>query len=204
MKTKFLLSLIILLVFNQVVLAQSNNDENSYDETISVKTAPFALGVGVANVVFELPINSNTTFSVSGLYAPNFLGSNIGAIQIGGDFRFYLTNKGEPSGFYLGPSVAFSQAFVNSEDDDRAGVTLSFGGTLGYQWIFGGGFVLDLGAGGAYAVGSEDISNNRGVYLSTIHYVNKFHRRSICHTFNELMKYRALENRSVDPKRIFS
>jgi len=139
MKKKFL-SLFVALSFIGFLSAQKS----------VVKTNPIGLAFGNLNAKYETALNSKTSILVGANYFYKLFGVSVNSFGLDGEYRFFFTNKKKnvPEGFYIGPSVGVN--FINQKDIDYSATSLGIGATLGYQWIWDSGFVLDLGLGPQY------------------------------------------------------
>ena len=155
----------------------------AHAQKVTVKINPLSLAVVTANLQGEYAINEKMSAQL-GL----FFGSvNLGFGASGADggvgynwygvtpeFRYYTQGetKGPMRGFYVGPYLRYrgvSTSYTGSyfDPDIQANATgeltasiNAFGGgvLLGYQWIFGDVFVLDLFIGPQYSRASTNIS----------------------------------------------
>lgn len=140
-------------LFTSAAIGQSN-----------IKANPFGLMFGFLNACYELPMAEKSSIIISGSYFSGGLGDTDATyFGAGVGYRMYLNDSKEGfRGIYVMPQIGFN---TGSEDIGDNGFT-GFGGgvDLGYQWIFGGGFVLDLGAGASYTSYSGDnLTVNGGI-----------------------------------------
>lgn len=145
---------IILLAF--VLIGFGVQAQNSL-----IKTSPGALAFGVFNACYEKTTGEKSSFQLSasaffsGLEDIN--GDNVSAFGLGAGYRFYITAKEAPRGFYAMPQVGYSFGDGASQ--------LGIGVDLGYQWVWDSGFVLDVAVGPTYGIagGDDDTVFDNGI-----------------------------------------
>ncbi len=87
-----------------------------------------------------------------------------GGISTSVEYRFYISQKRSPEGFYIAPYLRYFNQAVDYTDEienyqfnvDSRLNTIGIGGQLGYQWVFNEIFSVDLyffGAGLDYHMG---------------------------------------------------
>jgi len=147
---KKLTVLVLGLFLSGVTMAQDSPTKNKI-----IKTNPIGLAFGNINLTYEMALSNATSFQVGGNFFTKILGTEVSGFGINGGFRYYITNatKPAPQGFYVGPRVAYN-SFTEKSTDEKA-TTLGIGALIGYQWIFGSGVTLDLGAGPTYLFASD-------------------------------------------------
>ncbi|MBI9033055.1 MAG: DUF3575 domain-containing protein [Bacteroidales bacterium] len=121
-----------------------------------VKTNPIGLAFGNFNARYEMVVNDASSLQFGASYMYKYLGIKVNTVGLEGGFRYYITNrmKSAPNGFYINPKIGASFGKVSIGDEiysetssDLIYNAFIFGGELGYQWVWGSGFTLDLGAG---------------------------------------------------------
>lgn len=136
-----------------------------------VKLNPLSLIFATANVAVEHAISDNASIQ---------LGGAIGGFSLGGgdiktsytgfsavpEFRFYLTEKPAPAGFFVGPfgvyrSYTTKQTVVDFDGetyDAKQNLSIFGGGlNIGYQLITDSGFSLDFFGGPCYSTSSSKV-----------------------------------------------
>jgi hypothetical protein len=151
MKTKLftlLLFVSLLMVFFHSSHAQKN----------VLKINPLSLGLVTLNAQYERALNESTSAQLGLFYSgfsTNFPGEGrlgFSGISFTPEFRYYLSNASQdaPRGIYVGPYLRYRslQAFFRDENGTNDGEwelnTIGGGVLLGYQWILGDVFALDI------------------------------------------------------------
>jgi len=146
-----------------------------------IKANPLGLALGYFNAQYELPVGPSAGLNINGSFysygSGFFKASGFGA---GGMYRFYSKGKGKNlNSFYYGPFLNFASITWKYEYDD-----IYFGGTysskaslfaiapgfgLGRQWIFNGGFTLDVGGGLQYYIAGDIVfKDSNGTEISAL------------------------------------
>ncbi len=128
----------LIFLFAFAMMAISINAQKS-----AIKTGPIALAFGFANVAYEYQFADNMSVLARGnyFYGGDILGAGVTGFSVGAGYRYYIKQKKNLAGFYLEPQVSYT-SYSNGYDG-----SIGFGGVIGYQMRWDGGFVLDLGAG---------------------------------------------------------
>lgn len=149
----FVFSLIFgLFAFSGDIQAQSS-DGGDFDK--AVKLGPLGFILGSYNATFEKKLKDKASFVVGGRFSNYSLNDNdYTAFSVNGQYRIYF--KEAIAGPYLAPSAG-----IGFNSTDIVGVSESFtnigiGANIGWQWVAGGGFVVDLGIGVRYRNGFGD------------------------------------------------
>ncbi len=167
MKTKlYALALItaVLFCFAPKAKAQQN----------VIKLNPLSLAVLTLNVQYERALSQATSAQL-GVFYTGF-SFNVGdgkwsysGVGITPEFRYYVTNSAQdaPRGLYVGPWVRYQSFntkivvedfFTGQEEEGKISATNIGGGAiLGYQWLFGDSFSLDMFLGPGYGSGSSKV-----------------------------------------------
>lgn len=132
--TLFALLFVATLMGTQSAKAQQNVIKVNYISPI-FKTAAF---------FYERAINEKSSMQLGLLYTGfKVAGTKLQGFAVTPEYRFYLSQKEAPAGFFLGPYVKYqnyklTQSMEGFSDTDVTGKIQSFGGGLlvGHQWIF--------------------------------------------------------------------
>ncbi len=123
-----------------------------------VKINPLGIFFGSASVAYERALSEKSSVVI----APSFGyiksgGSKYTTFGLAAEYRFYLSqSKSAPTGWYVGPGASFASGTAKMTDsfngtNEKVSVSgFSVKGIVGHQWIFNGGFALDLNAGIQY------------------------------------------------------
>ena len=125
-----------------------------------IKANPLGLALGYFNASYEFPVGPSAGLNLSGSfysYGSGFY--KLSGFGAGGMYRFYSKGKNKNlNSFYYGPMASFASVTWKFEDplfgyDSKATIfILAPGFGLGRQWIFNGGFTLDLRGGIVYYI----------------------------------------------------
>ena len=154
-------SLLTILFFSLVIhLMAQNNRTNILKISSNGLEYEFALNKHSSFAV-DLPIiyltgTNSSSFTSGGqtIYSSN--NETLFGIGIGGQYRYYFeTNKNAPRGFYVSPGASAlfgndSQTFSDGTSQKTNFNYFVARGVFGHQWVWGGGFSLDLNLGYAY------------------------------------------------------
>ena len=180
MKTKFFAFLLI-AILTIGLASQAQAQQNV------IKLNPLSLAVLTGNVQYERAINNAMSVQLGFFYTG--FGFDVGdgrwsysGIGLTPEFRYYVTNsaKDAPRGLYVGPWVRYQNFSTKIEDnisneEGKISVnSIGGGGILGYQWLFGDAFALDLFMGPGFTSGtakvvsgSADVDELRGIGSGT-------------------------------------
>ena len=140
-----------------------------------IKADPVGLVFGMANASYEAAIAEKQSISVSGLYYHypdsgdriDLKGFGLGVI-----YNFYLSKEKEVlKGFHAGPGLGYS--FLNYSKDILSGETgvsslkyktFSLNANVGYQWIIGNHFAVDVTGQYYYLTNPDIIGTKRSNY----------------------------------------
>ncbi|WP_299884099.1 DUF3575 domain-containing protein [uncultured Lacinutrix sp.] len=149
---------IVIMLFSALGMNALNAQENV------VKVNPIGLLYGSNLVAYELSLGEKTSGLIGANYSNYKFDGNNKNKSIGGElqFRYYL--KESLKGFYggaLGTYATGDTAFVGVKEKFNS---FGAGAILGYQWIWGSGFSLDINAGAEYI--SINYKNKSAVNLA--------------------------------------
>jgi hypothetical protein len=122
----------------------------------AIKLNPLSLAVVTGNVSYERAIGANTSLQLGGFYTSVGISSlKYTGFGLTPEFRLYFAGAKEAlNGVYVAPFVRYqSFTLANNEEgyESKAGMSSIGGGaTIGWQKMWGSGFVLDLFAGPSY------------------------------------------------------
>jgi hypothetical protein len=120
----------------------------------AVKVGPLGFLLGNYNVRYEKGISEKGAFQVgANFYDYDLIGLGTTGFGLDAGYRHYF--KQSIKGGYIFPSVGydFNSTSASSTDDTKLSFSnFGLGATVGYQWVGGGGFVVDLGLGYGYNV----------------------------------------------------
>jgi len=156
-------SLLALIFFTYTMDAQRSSrggegDVLGYDKAI--KIGPLGFLFGSYNATFEKKLKENASFVVGGRFSNlSLLDTDFTNIALNAQYRLYF--KEAIAGPYLAPNLGagFNSGSLSNGDSDNF-TNLRLGVNVGWQWITGGGFVVDLGIGAAYRAGFGDSINS--------------------------------------------
>jgi len=117
-----------------------------YSQDQNVKVGPLGFVFGNYNLRYEKVLSDKGTFQVGANYFDFSIGdTGVTSFGVDGGYRHYF--KEAMRGAYVFPSVGLQFAGAEALGEDESATTLGIGATIGYQWITGGDFVIDLGLG---------------------------------------------------------
>ena len=130
----------------------------------AIKVGPLGFLFGNYNLRYEKALGEKTSFIVGGNYY-NYKLFSVQTTGFGLDLGYRYYFKDAIKGAYVSPYLSYDfNSTTVSIDDDTTGKfsTAGISGIAGYQWIAGGGFVVDLGLGYGYSfqVSKDEILNN--------------------------------------------
>jgi len=147
-----LLTLFILIAATSNIFAQERKNV--------VKVNLFSFAASTFNFAYERALNEKTSVQLDAAYTGASAGGyKYTGYQIQPEVRFYFSEKGAPSGFYVAPfaryrslkvSESYSDAYGNSVTDKITWNSVGGGLVVGGQWIFGGRVALGVFGGPAY------------------------------------------------------
>ena len=121
----------------------------------AIKLNPLSLIFATGNVSYERAISSNKSLQLGGFYS----GFGTSSLKYSGfgitpEFRMYFAGQKQAlNGVYVAPFVRYQSFNLEDKTDNSINTTFTTmggGATLGWQKMWGSGFVLDLFAGPAY------------------------------------------------------
>jgi hypothetical protein len=123
-------------------------------QTQAVKVGPLGFLFGNYNLRYERALTEKTSFQVgANFYNYELLDLGTTGFGIDAGWRYYFREAIE--GAYVFPSAGydFNSTTISSVDDTKVSFSnLGIGATVGYQWVSGGGFLVDLGLGYGYNI----------------------------------------------------
>lgn len=145
--TTFFFTIVLAVLFSSNLQAQ---DDSGIGKNV-IKVNPLKMLLGGIEVNYERALTPKSSAVVGASYFYNFLGSDVSALQLDAEYRFYFhKQKQAPTGFYAAPNFSFT--YANSNNSTESGNVVGIGAGVGYQWVWNSGFVLDLGAGTQYPI----------------------------------------------------
>jgi hypothetical protein len=150
------------IIFAVLVLAIGITVKAQEGQQNVIKFNPLGLLIGSANLSFEHALSEKNSIQIDASFGSLKVGdAKYSTIGGGLDYKFYLSNsKSAPQGFYAAPGVSFSSIKVKVTDpyngnSSSSGSTFIVRGVIGNQWIWNGGFSLDLFGGINYYAGGK-------------------------------------------------
>jgi len=133
-----------------------------------IKANPIGLAFGAFNACYEKVISDKSSVVLSGSFFSGGIGDvDVTSFGAGAGYRFYITKKEAPRGFYAQPTVGFGSGSESLTDVSY--LQLGIGVDLGYQWVWESGFALDLGIGPNYRIVlSDEASVGNGIGPSAV------------------------------------
>ena len=147
---------LLLVLFSFSLHAQKDADPGTFPNIIKVN--PISLAFGNINLTYERALNTSSSIQISANYWYKIFGTEVQGLGARLGYRFYITNrvKDAPEGFYAGPQVSINS--LKERNSEESVSAIGVGAMLGYQWVFGSGVTLDLGAGPIYQFAKETTS----------------------------------------------
>jgi len=112
---------------------------------------PLGALVGLGSLSYERAITNKSSFVISptfGFFKSG--GDRLSLLGAAVEYRYYFTGLA-PEGTYLAPGIGGIFGTIKNEFDERADVRgLTSKLVIGHQWIWKGGFSLDLNGGISY------------------------------------------------------
>lgn len=116
-------------------------------QTQAVKIGPLGFLFGNYNLRYERALGEKSSAQVgANFFDYELFDEGVSGFGIDLGYRYYFKEAIE--GAYVSPALGFDFASVG----DFKYSSLGLGATVGYQWVSGGGFVVDLGLGYGYSV----------------------------------------------------
>ena len=146
---KFLLCALTAFAFCNVKAQEVQN---------TIKINPLSALLRTGSVFYERKVDDGMSVQLGVAYTGIKLDdTKFTGLAVTPEVRFYL-KKHAPTGLYAAPFLRY-QNYSVSDDTDKGKYT-SFGGgaVMGYQWVFGSGFALDLFFGPSYNNGEYKAS----------------------------------------------
>jgi hypothetical protein len=145
MKRFFLISLAFLLVSGALSAQKMNN----------IKTDLFSPIIRTYVLKYERALNQDMSFQLGFFYTgfrPFDSESVLSGYGITPEFRYYLSEKPAPGGFYLAPNVRYMKLTASDDltSDEGSLTTLSLALNIGGQWILSDVVALDIWLGPSY------------------------------------------------------
>lgn len=132
---KILLAVITIFAINTTVQAQI------------IKVSPIALAFGVINAGYEKQLGEKSSIFPSASF---YSRSGVSGFGLGLQYRKYLSaSKDFPAGFFVAPEVQYG-SFKQKDFGDFSYSAFSIGGQIGYQWLLGDNFTIEVSGGPAY------------------------------------------------------
>ena len=146
---KVLFTLITIFAINGVASAQI------------VKVSPIALAFGVINAGYEKQLGDKSSIYASASF---YSRSTISGIGLGLQYRKYLSSsKDFPAGFFVAPEVQYG-SFKQKDFGDFGYSAFSLGAQIGYQWLLGDSFTIEVSGGPAYWIPASKGTGNTLTY----------------------------------------
>ncbi|MBK6784391.1 MAG: DUF3575 domain-containing protein [Saprospiraceae bacterium] len=134
-------------VFYTLVLMLAFIGSAAAQQTQAIKVGPLGFLFGNYNARYEKALNDKSSFQVgANFFNYEILDEGVTGFGVDLGYRYYFREAIE--GAYVSPAVGFD--LLKTFDLNYS--TLGLGATVGYQWVAGGGFVVDLGLGYGYNV----------------------------------------------------
>ena len=144
LKLKFAALAASILMSATTVVAQS-------EQPNVVRINPLGALVGLGSVSYERAFSDKSSFVISptfGFFKSD--GDQLSLFGVAAEYRYYFTGLA-PEGTYLAPGVGGIFGRIKNDFNERADVRgLNAKIVVGHQWIWKGGFSLDLNAGISY------------------------------------------------------
>jgi len=120
----------------------------------TIKINPLSALIKTGSIFYERKVSDGMSAQLGIAYTGiKISDTKFTGLAITPEVRFYLKNNA-PTGLYAAPFLRY-QNYTVADGTDKGKYT-SFGGgaLMGYQWVYGSGFVLDLFFGPSYNNGS--------------------------------------------------
>lgn len=119
-------------------------------QTNAVKVGPFGFIFGNYNARYEMGLNETSSIQIgANVYSYDFLDNKVSGFGLDGSYRYYFNEA--ISGPYVSPVINFD--FNNTTLGGVEGnfSLLGVSGLVGWQWVTGSNFVIDLSLGYGFA-----------------------------------------------------
>lgn len=111
-------------------------------QTQAIKVGPLGFLLGNYNLRYERALGSNSSLQLgANYYDYKIFDEKVSGFGIAAGYRYYF--KEALRGPYVSPALTYSFNETLGYKYSDLGVDA----TIGYQWVTGGGFVIDLGLG---------------------------------------------------------
>jgi len=120
----------------------------------AIKVGPLGFIFGNYNLRYEKALNEKSSFLVgANYYDYELFDAKSTGFGLDAGWRHYFKESIRGAYVYPYASFAFNSTDVSITDDTKAKFsTLGISTVLGYQWVAGGGFVVDFGLGYGYKI----------------------------------------------------
>jgi hypothetical protein len=147
---KNLIVIAVLLITGVTAKAQFTPHPNA------IKINPLSLVLATGNISYERAIGEDKSIQVGAFYSSFGLSDlKYRGFGITPEFRFYFAGKKQAlNGVYVAPFARYQNFRLSEKDNNDNKATFSTiggGATIGWQKMWGSGFVLDLFAGPSYS-----------------------------------------------------
>ena len=158
------------LQFLLIVFTLSTVSLQAQEVKNTLKINPLSALVRVGSIFYERKISPSSSLQLGVAYIGlKFRDTKFSGLALTPEYRYFI-KKAPLSGLYVGPFAKYQNLRVSSDTD--LGKYNSFGGgvSMGRQWVYGSGLVLDMFLGpvfnsGKYKAesGAEQISLSSGI-----------------------------------------
>jgi len=143
-----------LLIAASMIIAVSHVNAQNANQN-AVKLNPLSLAFATGNVSYERAVNANQSMQLGVFYS----GVGISGLKYSGfgitpEYRFYFAGAKEAlNGVYAAPFARYQNfSLTDKETSDKTTFSSIGGGaTIGWQKMWGSGFVLDIFAGPSFS-----------------------------------------------------
>jgi hypothetical protein len=145
---------LLLFMCPQDALAQRGGSTDSGFNQ-GIKVGPFGFILGFYNATYERKLKDKSSFTVGARFSNFDLEvDEFTSFGFNASYRIYF--KEAITGPYFAPGISFGS---NSSETTDSFSNIRPGAVVGWQWIFGGGFMMDLNIGAGYRLGFGDNVN---------------------------------------------
>lgn len=143
-KSKIIGTAVAIVMCSTAAFAQS-------EQPNVVRINPLGAFIGLGNISYERAISNKSSFVISPTFGFFKIdGDRISLFGVGAEYRYYFTGLA-PEGTYFAPGVGFVYASYKEDTGEKvSGRGLTTKLVIGHQWIWKGGFTLDLNGGISY------------------------------------------------------
>lgn len=132
-------------IFFTLVLFVTFIGSAAAQQTQAIKVGPLGFLFGNYNLRYEKSIGEKSSVQIGANYFDyELFDESVTGFGVDLSYRYYFKQAIE--GAYVSPALNYD--FGTTLDVNYS--TLGLGATVGYQWVAGGGFVVDLGLGYGY------------------------------------------------------